>query len=154
MATNDDSPICPLLDEQCIALDIPVTSKKRALESLAQLLGSLQGEFTERQLLDSLQGREKMGSTGIGHGVAIPHGRLSNASRPLAAFIRLAEAVDFDAPDGEQVDLLFTLLVPEEATTEHLKTLAHLAGIFSDPEQRRRLRAAHDSAAILRILCA
>lgn len=146
--------ICALLSSDCISLDLEVNSKKRALELLSRLISDHQSEPCEKQVFDSLLGRERLGSTGLGHGVAIPHGRLSEGSQPMAAFIRLAEGIDYDAPDGGKVDLIFSLLVPAEATSEHLQTLARLAEIFSDPAHRKALREANDAESIRRVLCA
>ena len=96
--------------------------------------------------------REKLGSTGLGRGVAIPHGRIAALEQPVCAFIRLEDAVEFDATDGQPVDLAFALLVPEESTEEHLQLLSQLAEMFSDEEFRAQLRATKDSQAIYNLL--
>ena len=128
-----------------------VSSKKRLLEQLAQLLGDGNAE-RERALFDSLCQRERLGSTGLGHGVAIPHGRSPALSVATGAFIRLAEPVDFGASDGQPVDLLFALAVPEHFTQQHLVLLAQLAEMFADEGFRSRLRAAADGDALYRLV--
>ena len=98
--------------------------------------------------------REKLGSTGFGNGIAIPHCRLIGCTSPISAVIHLASAVDFDAIDGEPVDLLFVLLVPEEATDEHLELLRQIASIFEQDDVRERLRNAPDSTALYQAVLA
>jgi PTS system nitrogen regulatory IIA component len=132
--------ISALLGEDRIACQQDVSSKKRSLEILSRLLSSGLPAFSDGELLDSLIGRERLGSTGLGHGVALPHGRLSGLEAPIAAFISLAGGIDYDAIDKRPVDLLFALLVPEESTDEHLQILARLAAMFSDAELCRALR--------------
>ena len=128
-----------------------VSSKKRLLEQLAQLLGDGDPE-RERALYDSLCQRERLGSTGLGHGVAIPHGRSPALAVATGAFIRLAEPVDFGAGDGQPVDLLFALAVPEHFTQQHLVLLAQLAEMFADERFRDRLRAAPDGDTLYRLV--
>jgi PTS system nitrogen regulatory IIA component len=128
-----------------------VSSKKRLLEHLAQMLAEGDAE-RERALYDSLCLRERLGSTGLGHGVAIPHGRSAALSVATGAVLRLAEPVDFGASDGRPVDLLFALAVPEHFTQQHLVLLAQLAEMFSDEGFRDRLRAAPDNEALFRLL--
>jgi PTS system nitrogen regulatory IIA component len=127
-----------------IACQQPGSSKKRSLEVLSQLLADSLPVFTAAEIFNSLVGRERLGSTGLGQGVALPHGRMNGLDRPIAAFLSLSEGVDFDAIDGQPVDLLFALLVPEESTDEHLKILARLAEMFSQPEICTRLRGCND----------
>jgi nitrogen PTS system EIIA component len=103
-------------------------------------------------VFERLLERERLGSTGLGHGVALPHARVKEVSEVLGAFIRTARGVDYDASDGEPVDLAFALLVPETATEEHLQLLAHLAGRFSEAATRANLRKADSPAAILDLL--
>jgi len=134
-----------LLSEDRIACDVDAHSKKRALETLSQLLATNQQYATADDIVDSLLSRERLGSTGIGYGVAIPHGRVKNTHEASAAFIRLVEGIDFDAIDKQPVDLLFALLVPEESTDEHLEILSELANLFVESDFRDRLRKA-DSA--------
>lgn len=123
-------------------------SKKRTLETLAQHIADDQPDIDADELFRSLIGREKLGSTGIGDGIAIPHCRLQNCSEPLAALITLATPVDFDAIDGKPVDIIFALLVPAEANEEHLQTLAALAERLSQPSYRDSLRQAADNASL------
>ncbi|HAI58363.1 MAG TPA: PTS sugar transporter subunit IIA [Xanthomonadaceae bacterium] len=127
------------------------SSKKRLLELLAQRLADGDAE-RERALFDSLCQRERLGSTGLGHGVAIPHGRSASISVATGAVLRLSEPVDFGAGDGEPVDLLFALAVPEHFTQQHLVLLAQLAEMFADEDFRARLRTAPDSEALYHLL--
>jgi PTS system nitrogen regulatory IIA component len=129
-----------ILSPRCVQLGADATSKKRALESASDLLASMDDRLTPRQVFDCLIAREKLGSTGLGHGVAIPHGRVSGLDKTIGAFLKLSKGVDFDAPDNEPVDLIFALLVPEESTEEHLQVLARLAGHFNSAEARDALR--------------
>lgn len=121
-----------------------IGSKKRALESLSQILGTGATGIDPTDIFNRLIERERLGSTGLGHGVAIPHGRLSTSDNDLpltlGCFIKLEEPIDFDSPDREPADLLFGLLVPEDCTDEHLQILAALAGMFSDTQFCDRLR--------------
>lgn len=132
--------ISELLTSARIGCHQDSSSKKRSLEILSQLLASALPAFSEGELFDSLINRERLGSTGLGHGVALPHGRISGLDAPIAAFISLDNGVDFDAIDNAPVDLLFALLVPEESTDDHLKILAHLASMFSDADFCTALR--------------
>ncbi|HEY5789894.1 MAG TPA: PTS IIA-like nitrogen regulatory protein PtsN [Gammaproteobacteria bacterium] len=117
-----------------------VGSKKRALELLSELLAGSDPELGQSEVFSCLLAREKLGSTGLGHGVALPHGRLAGCRRPCGALVTLAEPIDFDAIDGQPVDLLFSMVVPEESTEEHLQLLSQLAEMFSDPAFCARLR--------------
>jgi PTS system nitrogen regulatory IIA component len=134
--------VTSLLSPDRIVCQAQVASKKRALELLSQLIAQAQGVATQGEVFESLLSRERLGSTGLGHGVAIPHGRLSSLSQALCAFVQLTKPIDFDALDAQPVDLLFALLVPKEATEEHLKLLAQLAEMLRDEELRGRLRSA------------
>lgn len=129
-----------------------VTSKKRLLEQLAALLGEGGGSELERSLYESLCGRERLGSTGLGEGVAIPHGRSAAISNAVGAFVRLGEGIDFGAPDGQPVDLVFALAVPEHFTHQHLILLSQLAEMFGDAGFRQQLRDATDSHALHQLL--
>ena len=120
-------------------------SKKRRLELLRALLASDLPDFAGGEIFDSLIGRERLGSTGLGKGVALPHGRLNGLKKPIAAMAVLKQGTDFDAIDRNPVDLLFALLVPEESTDEHLQILAHLAAMFSNQEFCTKLRNCDDS---------
>ena len=129
-------------------VNVPGGSKKRDLEYIAHLIATDQPQIDEDTLFESLVAREKLGSTGFGDGIAIPHCRLIGCTAPISAVLHLETAVDFDAIDGEPVDLLFVLLVPEEATDEHLELLRQIAGIFEQDDVRERLRNAPDSNAL------
>jgi len=121
-----------------------ISSKKRALESLSKLLGQGVVEADPTDIFNRLVERERLGSTGLGHGVALPHGRLNfksaDVETSIGCFIKLDKGVDFDSPDYQSADLLFGLLVPEHCTEEHLQILAALAGMFSDTEFCTQLR--------------
>ncbi len=140
-----------LLSPDRIAIDVDAHSKKRALEALSQLIAHDQPGSAE-EIFDALLSRERLGGTGIGSGVAIPHGRLKNTDHTTAALIHLRQGVDFDAIDDQPVDLLFALVVPEQATEDHLRILAMLASLFQEEEFRRRLRACRKPDEILRLL--
>lgn len=140
-----------ILIPQNVVLDVVATSKKRALEQVALLLENNQG-MERANVFDSLFARERLGSTGLGQGVAIPHGRIKNIAKPSAAFVRLAKPVSFDAPDGEPVDLLLVVVVPEEATQQHLDILAEIASKLSDAEMVETLRTATDPSVVYDLL--
>lgn len=129
------------------------TSKKKALEELAQLLArGVDAAASAGDILGSLANREKLGSTGLGHGVAIPHGRIAGVNDSVGAFIRLKHPLDYEAHDGHPVDLIFGLLVPQGATEEHLKHLAAIAEMFSDENFCKQARAAADDAALFKLI--
>lgn len=125
-----------------------ITSKKRLLELLATRLADGGGADLERRIFDSLCCREKLGSTGLGHGVAIPHGRIAGLGTAVGAFVRLSEPLAFDALDARPIDLIFALAVPEHFTNQHLMLLSQLAEMFSDTAFCARLRAARDNGAL------
>jgi len=141
-----------LITPNRIECKIPASSKKRTLEHISQLISNDISGVDQIEVFDSLISREKLGSTGLGKGIAIPHGRLKSADKTIAAFVQLDKGIDFDAPDGEPVDLLCALLVPPECSDEHLEVLALLAEMFSKPEIRKKLREADDPASIHSIL--
>lgn len=132
--------ITDLIASERIVCDCEVASKKRVIEVLSELLAKGQADLTARPIFDSLIGRERLGSTGLGHGVALPHGRFNQSQRAVGAFVKLRKGVDFDAIDRQPVDLVFGLLVPDHYTDEHLKILAYLAEMFSDRAFCQRLR--------------
>ena len=119
-------------------------TREAVLQDLAQQLGerasAVAANLSDAESVDSLIGRERLGSTGLGHGVALPHGRFSQSQRAIGAFIKLKKGVDFDAIDRQPVDLVFGLLVPDHYTDEHLKILAHMAEMFSDRAFCQQLR--------------
>src|SRR5262249_31103149 len=123
--------VAKLLNPTDVVLDMQVSSKKRLFEQVG-LLFENQHAIARSVVFDSLFARERLGSTGIGQGVAIPHGRIKGLKEALGAFIRVAQPVPFDAPDGNPVTLVFVLLVPEKATEKHLQILSELAQMFSD----------------------
>lgn len=143
-----------IIDPERIAYDVDVSSKKRALETVSDFLvkGGNSNDLVSHDVCESLIAREKLGSTGIGCGVAIPHGRLKNTDKTLAAFIKLHKGVDYDAIDNQAVDLIFALLVPEHSTEEHLQILAEIAEMFSNEEFRNKLREAKDPEALWNLL--
>ncbi|GAB4188215.1 MAG: PTS IIA-like nitrogen regulatory protein PtsN [Wenzhouxiangellaceae bacterium] len=128
------------------------TSKKRVLELLSELLTRDADSEDSRELFEALCERERMGSTGLGHGVAIPHARLDGLKEVRAAFMHLRKPLPFDAPDQHDVDLVIGLAVPADCSDTHLKILARVAEQLSNAELREALRAADDSAATLRLL--
>lgn len=132
--------ITDLITRGRIVCDSEVASKKRVIEVLSELLATGQPDLTARPIFDSLVGRERLGSTGLGHGVALPHGRFSQSQHAIGAFVKLRKGVDFDALDRQPVDLVFGLLVPDHYTDEHLKILAYLAEMFSDRVFCQQLR--------------
>lgn len=123
----------------------PGGSKKRLFETIARLISEDQPALPYPDVFTQLIARERLGSTGLGKGIAIPHCRISNCPRPLGTLLTLEEPIDFEAPDGEPVDLLFVLLVPEEAQQAHLDILAHVAGLFSQATFCEALRRAEDT---------
>ena len=135
--------ITKLLPPSNILLDLEVTSKKRLFEQAGLLFENNQG-IARSLVFDSLFARERLGSTGLGQGVAIPHGRIKGLREPVGAFVRLSTAVAFDSPDGKPVSLLFVLLVPEHATELHLQILSELAQMLGDRELRERLASDAD----------
>jgi len=142
--------ISELLSAERVVYNIAISSKKRALEAVSNLLTEASGTgLSETAIFDGLVAREKLGSTGLGHGVAIPHGRFKDVVGAVAAFIKFEEGIDFDAIDGAPVDLVFALMVPEESTEEHLQLLASLAEMFSDASVREQLRQSSCSAEII-----
>ena len=119
---------------------VPGGSKKRVLEFFSTFIAQNTPSLDSQEVFSRLIGRERLGSTGIGHGVAIPHARNPHCKSPLAGFLKLSEPIDFDAIDGEPVDLVFVLLVPEEADDAHLALLGQVAAVMNDPETRQLLR--------------
>lgn len=128
------------------------TSKKKALEELSGLLAHGVPGVPASDILTSLAAREKLGSTGLGHGVAIPHGRMAGVNHSVGAFMRLKHPLDYDAHDGQPVDLVFGLLVPQGATETHLKHLAAIAEMFSDNAFCQQARSAADAGALYKLI--
>jgi len=137
-----------------VSSGITVTSKKKALEELSKLLAAGANKLSATDIFNGLTAREKLGSTGLGHGVAIPHGRMAGVTGSVGAFIKLKHPVDYDAHDGSPVDLVFGLVVPVAATEEHLKHLAAIAEKFSDEDFCKKMRAAKDDKELHALLVA
>lgn len=144
--------IADLIHPDRVRIPTDIQSKKRALERLSEILAEATPYLTATEIFTSLIAREKLGSTGIGDGVAIPHGRLKGLEECVGAMIRLPEGVDFEAPDDRPVDLIFGLLVPQDSTETHLKVLRALAEMFSDETCLERLRATEDDASLHALL--
>jgi PTS system nitrogen regulatory IIA component len=144
--------IAEILSPDRIICNVAINSKKAALENLAGLIASADSEITQSEVFESLIAREKLGSTGLGHGIAIPHGRRKGGARTIGAFMLLESGVQYDAIDQKPVDLLFGLLVPEASTEEHLNILSKLAQMFSDNNIVGQLRSCNSSACIFEIL--
>lgn len=140
--------ISQILSADQILLDLEASSKKRVFEHAGMLFEQKLG-MPRSSIFDSLFAREKLGSTGLGQGIAIPHGRLKGLKQAAGAVIRLQTAIPFDSPDGKPVTLLFVLLVPEQATEEHLQILSELAQRFSDRAFREKLQQAADATSVL-----
>jgi PTS system nitrogen regulatory IIA component len=140
-----------LVAPNAIVPALKVNSKKQALLELAGKAAELSGQ-SERTILEILQQREKLGSTGVGNGIAIPHGKLPKLNKLFGLFARLERPVDFEALDGQPVDLVFLLLAPEGAGADHLKALARVARLLRDPDIARKLRESRDAEALYSVL--
>jgi len=143
--------IAKLLPAQNVAPALDVSSKKRVFEHAGLLFENNQN-VARSQVFDSLFAREKLGSTGLGQGIAIPHGRIKGLKEAVGAMIRMQEPIPFDAPDGQPVNLIFVLLVPERATDLHLQILSELAQMFSDRAFREQLLAAQSADAMYHLI--
>ena len=130
---------------------LKVTSKKQAIQELAAQAGQLTGH-NDRTISEILLQREKLGSTGVGNGIAIPHGKLPKLGKLFGLFARLDRPIDFEALDGQPVDLIFLLLAPESAGADHLKALARIARLLRDPDIGQKLRGSHDAEALYAVL--
>ncbi|BAU72641.1 PTS IIA-like nitrogen regulatory protein PtsN [Metapseudomonas furukawaii] len=133
-------------------VNVPGGSKKRVLEQIAKLVARDLPDLDYQDIFESLVSREKLGSTGFGNGIAIPHCRLAGCTAPISAVLRLDAPVDFDAIDGAPVDLLLVLLVPEAATDEHLELLRQIASMLDRADVRERLRQAPDSTSLYQVV--
>jgi PTS system nitrogen regulatory IIA component len=143
--------ITDLVAPEAIIPALKVISKKQALQELAARAATLTGQ-NERAIFEVLLQREKLGTTAVGYGVAIPHGKLPKLEKMFGLFARLERPIDFEAMDGQQVDLMLLLLAPEGAGADHLKALARVARLLRDPEVARKLRDARDAHAIYAVL--
>lgn len=144
-------PNTDLVTTDSIIPALKVNGKKQALQEIAAKASELTGQ-SERTILEILLQREKLGSTGVGNGVAIPHGKLPKLDNVFGLFARLDRPVDFEALDGQPVDLIFLLLAPEGAGADHLKALARVARLLRDPEVARKLRESRDADALYAVL--
>ena len=135
-----------------IGHNLEISSKKRLLEILGELLASASPSLGPETVFERLLERERLGSTGLGHGVALPHTRIKQVTEAVGAFVQIREGVEFDAIDNRPVDLAFALLVPEEANEMHLQLLAQLASMFNDRQLRQDLREATSKGRILALL--
>ena len=143
--------ITDLVAPEAILPALKVNSKKQALQELAARAASLTGQ-NERAIFEVLLQREKLGTTAVGYGVAIPHGKLPKLEKLFGLFARLERPIDFEAMDGQPVDLVFLLLAPEGAGADHLKALARIARLLRDQDVAKKLRASRDAQAIYSVL--
>jgi PTS system nitrogen regulatory IIA component len=141
-----------LLSPGRILAGVRINSKKRLLELISVTLAKKNTDLSSREIFESLCAREHLGSTALGNGVAIPHGRISNTDGVEALFIQLLKPLPFDAEDGKPVDLIFALTVPLHCTSDHSKLLSNIADRFSDPLLQEQLRASEDANAIFQLL--
>ena len=137
--------LASILPSAQVLVSVDATSKKRAFEEAGLLFENLHG-LSRALITDSLFARERLGSTGLGHAVAIPHGRIKGLKSPMAAVFRLANPIGFDAPDEQPVVLLIFLLVPEAATQKHLEILSEIAEMLSDAALREKIKASTEAA--------
>ncbi|WP_296491031.1 PTS sugar transporter subunit IIA [Rhodoferax sp.] len=137
--------LASILSAEQVLVQVDVSSKKRAFEEVGLLFENLHG-LSRALVTDSLFSRERLGSTGLGHGVAIPHGRIKGLKAPMAAVFQLAQPIGFDAPDEQPVGLMIFLLVPEAATQKHLEILSEIAEMLSDAPLREQLLTSRDAA--------
>ena len=143
--------LAAILPEGNVLENVDASSKKRVFEHAGLLFENLHA-IARSTVTDNLFARERLGSTGLGHGVAIPHGRIKGLKNPLAAVLRVQQPVPFDAPDDEPVLLLIFLLVPEAATQRHLEILSEIAEMLSDRDLRERLKTETDAAAVHKLI--
>jgi PTS system nitrogen regulatory IIA component len=144
-------PLTDIIAPNAIIPALKVNNKKQAIQELSAQAAKLTG-LSERAILEVLQQRERLGSTAVGSGVAIPHGKLAKLGRLFGLFARLEKPIEFEALDGEKVDLIFLLLAPEGAGADHLKALAKIARLLRDPEIARKLRESQDIDALHAVL--
>jgi PTS system nitrogen regulatory IIA component len=144
-------PLTDVVAPDAIVPALKVNGKKQALQELAARAAQISGQ-NERTIFETLMQREKLGSTGVGNGVAIPHGKLPKLNKLFGLFARLERPVDFEALDGQPVDLIFLLLAPEGAGADHLKALARVARLLRDADVARKLRESRDAEAIYAVL--
>lgn len=140
-----------LLSKKAIVAGLKANSKKQAIQDLAAKAAELTG-LSEREIFDTLLQRERLGSTGVGHGIAIPHGKLTRLDKLVGIFAKLSKPIEFDSLDDQPVDLVFVLLAPEGAGADHLKALARIARQLRDPAVTKGLRQATDAQTIYSLL--
>ncbi|MGX9462422.1 PTS IIA-like nitrogen regulatory protein PtsN [Shewanella sp. A14] len=145
--------LCTILQPECTTCATP-GSKKKVLELISDLVAAQYPTLSSQEVFESLLAREKMGSTGIGNGIAIPHGRLTTIDHPIAIFIKCEEAIAFDAIDKQPVDILFALLVPADQCQQHLSTLSSMAQKLSDKQILKQLRKTHDATELYQVITA
>ena len=141
-----------ILTSDCTLCAVQSTSKKRILEKICAVAAARINELSEQELLESLMNREKIGSTGIGNGIAIPHGRISNDCKVVAVVATSATAIDFDAIDNRPVDVFVALFVPSESCKQHLTTLQSIAQLFSDKQTLRQVRKCQSDAELFELI--
>ena len=144
-------PLSDLVAPQAVIPALKVNNKKQALQEIAARAAELTG-LSEREILEIVQQREKLGSTGIGNGIAIPHGKMTKLQRLFGLFARLDRPIDFESLDGQPVDLVFLLLAPEAAGADHLKALARVARLLRNADTAKMLRDSRDAEAIYAVL--
>ncbi len=135
-----------------IQLNSSASSKKKALEAISQIITDNYPEYNTNKIFETLVERERLGSTGIGHGVALPHGRLTECTDTIGIFISLSKGIDYDAIDREPVTLLFALLIPDHSTEEHLQILAKLAEFFREANNRQKLENATSPESVYNLM--
>ncbi|RFB77988.1 PTS IIA-like nitrogen regulatory protein PtsN [Methylovirgula sp. 4M-Z18] len=140
-----------ILSPDGILPSLKVNTKKQALQELAERAGLVSG-LSSREVFDALLQRERLGSTGVGNGIAIPHGKLAKCAKIFGIFARLERPIDFEALDGQPVDLIFLLIAPEAAGADHLKALASIARVLRDPAVTQKLRATRATPALYSVL--
>lgn len=148
---NGPMSLTDLITPTSVVPALKVVSKKQAIQELAAAASKLTG-YSEQTIEEILLQREKLGSTGVGNGIAIPHGKLPKLGKIFGMFARLERPIDFEALDGQPVDLIFLLLAPETAGADHLKALARIARLLRDPDVARKLRESQDADALYAVL--
>ncbi len=143
-----------ILSQDCTFCAVPAASKKRILEQISAIAATKISELNQQELLASLMQREKLGSTGIGNGIAIPHGRLDKSNQVIAVLMTTEKAIEFDAIDQRPVDIFIALFVPESLCKEHLSTLQSIAQLFSDKKIAKELRKCTNDQQLFQIISA
>lgn len=144
-------PLNDLIQANAIVPSLKVSTKKQALQEISERAAEISG-LTAREIFDALLQRERLGSTGVGGGIAIPHGKLPRAGRIFGLFARLERPIDFESLDGEPVDLIFLLIAPESSGADHLKALSRIARALRNPSLTSRLRATRDASGLFALL--